>query len=193
MSRSLWQRGSYWQCVVLASSVLVLFAFSARAELVFNLPTGEVERESREASAVLLAGISGIFDALAAVEARQRGTAEQAFETVRAQLAEAGKRFEILKSRMAFNGRKLNFSRISAARLKIIQRRFTFYKLPVPNTEGQVIDLAVGQVGNLQEVLRRREFAYEGKDLKAARTILSAVTRLLAIGTMSAELAATAE
>ena len=171
----------------IALIVILILSTTVKAELIYQPTESKIDKLWRRAGSSLFDGLSLIFDGLVALEQKDPLMAKKVMEVAELRLKTAKQAYtQVIKA--IKRPRKIKMRALPRDRHEKIQRTFLSYKVQLPADELAVAKLAVGETERLIQVVKERSPRFEGNNLPEVQLILQQITRLLQLGTYSAEM-----
>jgi len=171
----------------IALIVILILSATVKAELIYQPTESKIDKLWRRAGSSLFDGLSLIFDGLVALEQKDPLMAKKVMEVAELRLKTAKQAYtQVIKA--IKRPRKIKMSALPGDRREKIQRTFLSYKVGLPAGELAVAKLAVEETERLIQVVRGKSSRFEGNNLPEVQLILQQITRLLQLGTYSAEM-----
>lgn len=167
--------------------VILMLSTVVKAELIYQPTESKIDKLWRSAGSSLLDGLSSIFDGLVALEQKDPLMAKKIMELAELRL-EASKKAYTQVIKAIRRPRKINMVALPRDRRERILRTFSSYKVQLPADELAVADLAVEEIESLIQVVKERSPRFDGNNLTEVQFILQQITRLLRLGTYSADM-----
>lgn len=173
-------------------STLVFFSFlasPANAARAWNIHLKGIQRESREASVLILAAISSMFKSLEALEAGFPYRREVLWQDTLKSLEFSEKLFSVMKDKIE-NG-SISIREVPERVRSITEKPFKEFGLRIPQTKRKLVDFAMRQVDEFRRNLSGVDFSSgDRQNRQALRDINNWLWRFMSIGISVSEIAA---
>ena len=167
--------------------VILMLSTAVKAELIYQPTESKIDKLWRSAGSSLLDGLSSIFDGLVALEQKDPFMAKKIMELAELRLKASKKAYtQVIKA--IKRPRKIKTGALPGDRRERILRTFSSYKVQLPADELSVAKLAVEETERLIQVVGKRSSKFNENNLLEVQFILQQITRLLRLGTYSAEM-----
>jgi hypothetical protein len=174
-------------CCLSFAIILQSVAVDARADAFYQPASSPIESEWRSAGSLFLEGIGQIMTGLAGIEGKELANAQSEMAKASASLSKVSVLYSNLQSDIK-EPRKVRLDKIPPQRMAFMKGLFSYYKTELPSDERQAAVIAGTEAVGLAKMLDSDKERFANYKLEDVQTLIRSVTRVLEIGTGTAEL-----